>query len=71
MILFVGVDSSSVACLVASMCHLVCQSVKNGDTQVLEDARRIVDDRWVGDVLFVSPNHCNHASTIIHVFTSE
>lgn len=39
-----GIDSSSVACLVASMCHLVCQSVKNGDTQVLEDARKIVGD---------------------------
>ncbi|CAB4034234.1 Glutamine-dependent NAD(+) synthetase, partial [Paramuricea clavata] len=40
-----GIDSSSVACLVASMSHLVCRAVKNGDKQVLEDARRIVGDR--------------------------
>ena len=40
-----GIDSSSVACLVGSMSHLVCRAVKNGDKQVLEDARRIVGDR--------------------------
>ncbi|EDO33760.1 predicted protein [Nematostella vectensis] len=39
-----GIDSSSTACIVASMCHLVCQSVRGGDTQVLEDVRRVVRD---------------------------
>lgn len=39
-----GIDSSSTACIVSSMCHQVCQAVKNGDQQVLEDARRIVND---------------------------
>ncbi|XP_061612208.1 glutamine-dependent NAD(+) synthetase isoform X4 [Phyllopteryx taeniolatus] len=39
-----GVDSSSVACIVYSMCVLVCQAIQNGDTQVLEDVRRLVGD---------------------------
>ena len=43
---FLGIDSSSTACIVASMCHLVCGAVKKGDQQVLEDARRIVNDRY-------------------------
>ncbi|XP_050390944.1 glutamine-dependent NAD(+) synthetase [Patella vulgata] len=37
-----GIDSSSTACLVSSMCHLVCEAVAKGDVQVLEDVRRIV-----------------------------
>lgn len=44
-ILIPGIDSSSTACIVSSMCHQVCQAVKNGDQQVLEDARRIVNDK--------------------------
>ena len=43
--LIVGIDSSSTACIVSSMCHQVCQAVKSGDQQVLEDARRIVNDK--------------------------
>ncbi|CAH1250576.1 NADSYN1 [Branchiostoma lanceolatum] len=39
-----GIDSSSTACIVASMCHLVCQAVDNGNPQVLTDVRRIVGD---------------------------
>eukprot|EP00058_Branchiostoma_floridae_P022347 XP_002607837.1 hypothetical protein BRAFLDRAFT_275067 [Branchiostoma floridae] len=39
-----GIDSSSTACIVASMCHLVCQAVTNGDAQVLTDVRRVVGD---------------------------
>lgn len=40
-----GIDSSSTACIVSSMCHMVVDSVKNGDTQVLEDVRRIVGNQ--------------------------
>ena len=40
-----GIDSSSTACIVSSMCHQVCQAVKNGDQQVLEDIRRIINDK--------------------------
>ncbi|XP_069139363.1 glutamine-dependent NAD(+) synthetase-like [Argopecten irradians] len=40
-----GIDSSSTACIVASMCHKVCDAVKNGDTKVLSDIRRIIGDR--------------------------
>ncbi|KAM3876874.1 glutamine-dependent NAD(+) synthetase [Diretmus argenteus] len=39
-----GVDSSSTACIVYSMCALVCQAVQDGNSQVLEDVRRVVGD---------------------------
>ncbi|XP_029001052.1 glutamine-dependent NAD(+) synthetase [Betta splendens] len=39
-----GVDSSSTACIVHSMCVLLCQAIKDNNTQVLEDVRRIVGD---------------------------
>lgn len=39
-----GVDSSSTACLVYSMCDLVVTAVKKGDAQVLSDIRKIVGD---------------------------
>ncbi|XP_002740923.3 glutamine-dependent NAD(+) synthetase-like [Saccoglossus kowalevskii] len=40
-----GIDSSSTACLVSSMCHLVCDAISNGNTDVLSDVRRIVSDK--------------------------
>ncbi|XP_017275047.1 glutamine-dependent NAD(+) synthetase [Kryptolebias marmoratus] len=39
-----GVDSSSTACIVHSMCVLLCQVVQDGNSQVLEDVRRVVGD---------------------------
>ncbi|KAI1895956.1 hypothetical protein AGOR_G00112110 [Albula goreensis] len=39
-----GVDSSSTACIVFSMCHLVCEAVRAGNTQVLADVRQVVSD---------------------------
>ncbi|XP_077420957.1 glutamine-dependent NAD(+) synthetase [Vanacampus margaritifer] len=39
-----GVDSSSVACIVYSMCVLVCKAIENGNNQVLEDVRRLTGD---------------------------
>uniref|UniRef100_A0A8C2WJP2 Glutamine-dependent NAD(+) synthetase n=1 Tax=Cyclopterus lumpus TaxID=8103 RepID=A0A8C2WJP2_CYCLU len=39
-----GVDSSSTACIVHSMCVLLCQAVEGGNSQVLEDVRRVVGD---------------------------
>ncbi|CAL8404472.1 unnamed protein product [Boreogadus saida] len=39
-----GVDSSSTACIVYSMCVLVCRAVQDGNSQVLEDVRRVVCD---------------------------
>ena len=44
MIILLGIDSSSTACIVSSMCHEVCKEVKNGNLQVLKDVRRIVND---------------------------
>ncbi|XP_068429970.1 glutamine-dependent NAD(+) synthetase-like isoform X1 [Clinocottus analis] len=39
-----GVDSSSTACIVHSMCVLLCQAVEDGNSQVLEDVRRAVGE---------------------------
>ncbi|KAG7473661.1 hypothetical protein MATL_G00098210 [Megalops atlanticus] len=39
-----GVDSSSTACIVFSMCHLVCEAVRNGNTQVLKDVQQVVNN---------------------------
>ncbi|NXF07417.1 NADE synthetase, partial [Smithornis capensis] len=39
-----GIDSSATACIVYSMCHQVCLAVRNGNAEVLVDARRIVHD---------------------------
>ncbi|XP_021258369.1 glutamine-dependent NAD(+) synthetase isoform X2 [Numida meleagris] len=39
-----GIDSSATACIVYSMCHQVCLAVKNGNAEVLADARKIVHD---------------------------
>nr|CAH0100316.1 unnamed protein product [Daphnia galeata] len=39
-----GVDSSSSAVLVYSMCRMVVTSVQNGDSHVIDDVRRIVGD---------------------------
>lgn len=39
-----GVDSSSTACIVHSMCRLVVESVQQGDQQVLDDVRKILAD---------------------------
>lgn len=39
-----GVDSSSTATIVHSMCRLVVSAVQSGDTQVLHDVRKILAD---------------------------
>ncbi|XP_070684228.1 glutamine-dependent NAD(+) synthetase-like [Pempheris klunzingeri] len=39
-----GVDSSSTACIVYSMCVLVCQAIEDGNSQVLQDVRGVVGD---------------------------
>ncbi|XP_015913289.1 glutamine-dependent NAD(+) synthetase [Parasteatoda tepidariorum] len=39
-----GVDSSSTAVIVHSMCTLICQAISDGDTNVLEDLRKIIGD---------------------------
>lgn len=39
-----GVDSSATACVVYSMCSMVVDAVKSGDSQVLADVRKIVCD---------------------------
>ncbi|XP_033842416.2 glutamine-dependent NAD(+) synthetase [Periophthalmus magnuspinnatus] len=39
-----GVDSSSTACIVFSMCVQVCEAVRSGNSQVLLDVRRVAGD---------------------------
>eukprot|EP00095_Tigriopus_kingsejongensis_P002439 snap_masked-scaffold380_size190731-processed-gene-0.11 protein:Tk02439 transcript:snap_masked-scaffold380_size190731-processed-gene-0.11-mRNA-1 annotation:"glutamine-dependent nad(+) synthetase" len=40
-----GVDSSSTATLVFSMCHLVVKAIAHGDEQCLTDVRRVVGEK--------------------------
>ncbi|KAL4233249.1 Glutamine-dependent NAD(+) synthetase [Mactra antiquata] len=40
-----GIDSSSTACIVSSMCRLICQQVREGDSHVLSDLRRVIGDK--------------------------
>ena len=39
-----GIDSSAAACIVSSMSRLVCDACKDGNQEVIADARRIVGD---------------------------
>ncbi|XP_017159478.1 glutamine-dependent NAD(+) synthetase isoform X3 [Poecilia reticulata] len=39
-----GIDSSSTACIVHSMCVLLCQAVEDSNGEVLKDVRRVVGD---------------------------
>ncbi|XP_031244857.1 glutamine-dependent NAD(+) synthetase isoform X3 [Mastomys coucha] len=39
-----GVDSAASACIVYSMCCLVCDAVKSGNQQVLTDVQNLVDE---------------------------
>ena len=39
-----GIDSSATACIVSSMCRLVCLSIKRGNLQTISDVRKIVND---------------------------
>lgn len=39
-----GVDSTSSACIVHSMCRMIVKSVEHGDAQVLHDVRKILAD---------------------------
>lgn len=57
-----GIDSSSVACIVSSMCRLVFKAVKEGNAQVIRDMRQIV-----GDDKYMPTNHQDLAN---HLFTT-
>jgi NAD+ synthase (glutamine-hydrolysing) len=39
-----GVDSSSSACIIHSMCRMVVDAIQHGDAQVLHDVRKILAD---------------------------
>lgn len=46
--ILLGIDSSSTACIVSSMCRLVCKAVEAGNVNVLADIRKVVkDDEYV------------------------
>lgn len=60
-----GIDSSSSACIVASMCHLVCQAVKEADGQVLQDVRQVVGD--AGYVPHDEKDLCNRIFTTCYM----
>ena len=56
-----GIDSASVACLVAFMCHFVVREVAAGNEQILADVRRIV-----GDDTYTPENRKDLASKLLY-----
>ncbi|XP_072277656.1 glutamine-dependent NAD(+) synthetase [Pyxicephalus adspersus] len=64
-----GVDSSAVACIVYSMCRLVCQAVDMGNKEVLHDVRQIVGDE---NYVTTTPNElCNRLLTTCYMATEN
>ncbi|XP_015376599.1 PREDICTED: glutamine-dependent NAD(+) synthetase [Diuraphis noxia] len=64
-----GIDSSSTACIVFSMCNLIYQACKDGDTQVLNEVRMIV-----GQQNYFPPNArelCNQLFTTCYMATEN
>ena len=60
-----GIDSSSVACLVYSMCTLVYKEIEDGNIQVLADVRRIVKDE--NYEIESAENFCNEVLTTCYM----
>lgn len=71
-----GADSSSVATIVSAMCHLVYQRAATGDTQILQDARKICQkpEEWLPSspqelsnhilhTIFMGTQHSSHNTT--------
>ncbi|PIO31019.1 hypothetical protein AB205_0185960 [Aquarana catesbeiana] len=64
-----GVDSSAVACIVYSMCRLVCQAVDMGNEEVLRDVSQIVGDE---SYVTTTPNElCNRLLTTCYMATEN
>lgn len=58
-----GADSSSVACIVGVMCHLVVEAANNGDKQVIKDVQRIMG---ISDQEYQPLTPADLASHILH-----
>lgn len=58
-----GADSSSVACIVGIMCHLVTKTANDGDTCVMQDVQRIMG---TGTESYISVEPNVLASHILH-----
>ncbi|KAK9728677.1 NAD synthase [Popillia japonica] len=64
-----GVDSSSSALIVYSMCRMVVESVQKGDSKVLSDVRRILGD---GEYTPSNPNElCNRILVTCYMGTEN
>ena len=59
-----GIDSSSTACLIASMCYMVVEACEQGNAQVLNDARRLAGQG--DDYIPTSPQEFAN-----HIFCTE
>ncbi|XP_040266065.1 glutamine-dependent NAD(+) synthetase [Bufo bufo] len=64
-----GVDSSAVACIVYSMCRLVCQAVNSGNEDVLNDVRQIIGD--ASYVPSMPQELCPHLLTTCYMATEN
>ncbi|CAH2325870.1 glutamine-dependent NAD(+) synthetase [Pelobates cultripes] len=64
-----GIDSSAAACIVYSMCCLVCEAIDLGNCEVLHDARQIVNDETYTPK---SPQEfCKHILTTCYMSTEN
>ncbi|KAL7753968.1 glutamine-dependent NAD(+) synthetase [Sorochytrium milnesiophthora] len=59
-----GIDSCATACIVYSMCRLVSKAAKEGDEQVIQDARRITHEPENSSYVPLDPNE--FCSRILH-----
>ncbi|RUS20180.1 glutamine-dependent NAD(+) synthetase with GAT domain-containing protein, partial [Endogone sp. FLAS-F59071] len=59
-----GIDSCATATIVASMCRLVAQAARDGDTQVINDARRMTGEPEDSEYLPTDPQE--FANRIFH-----
>ncbi|XP_063800244.1 glutamine-dependent NAD(+) synthetase [Pseudophryne corroboree] len=64
-----GVDSSAVACIVYSMCRLVCQAVEEGNEEVLNDVRQVVAEESYTPV--VPRELCHRLLTTCYIATEN
>lgn len=67
-----GIDSSATACIVSSMCHLVCDAAQSGDQTVVRDCRQIVGESSDSDYTPTDPRElCNRLFVTCYMATEN
>ncbi|XP_062515424.1 glutamine-dependent NAD(+) synthetase-like isoform X2 [Corticium candelabrum] len=67
-----GIDSSATACIVSSMCHLVCDAAQLGNQSVIVDCRRIIGVSVDGEYVPADPKElCNRIFVTCYMGTEN